>query len=78
MLRKTPSKITSWEEGQELIKAHDCLFGVASELKETKPEWSKELRAMALRIGTIFNEHKSHGFMLRDETESTSIAEKMG
>lgn len=62
-------KMTRWDEGQVLIKAHDCLMECAKELKETLPKYSHNLEKMALTIGTLFNSLGSHEFGLRDLTE---------
>lgn len=66
MNRKTPTNITKWEAGQELIKAHDQLLESAHELREQYPELSKMLRVMGLEIGTHFNAFGSHNFGLAD------------
>lgn len=55
------------DEGQVLIKASDCLFDCASELKETQPELAKILENMGLEIGTVFNKLGSHRFYLRSK-----------
>lgn len=57
-------KMTKWDEGQILIKAHDTLAECAEELLPTQPEFAKILHEMALDIGSMFNEFESHKFGL--------------
>lgn len=58
-------KMTKWDEGQVLIKASDCLFECAAELKATQPAFAEMLREMGLTIGDHFNKFGSHNFGLR-------------
>lgn len=58
-------KMTKWDEGQVLIKASDCLFDCAEELKETQPAFADMLREMGMTIGDVFNKFGSHQFGLR-------------
>lgn len=68
--RKTPEKLTEWEAGQVLIKASDCLWECVGELSDEYPQYAKELKKMARRVGSIFNGHGSHVFGLRDENDA--------
>lgn len=60
-------KMTKWDEGQVLIKASDCLFDCANELRETQPEFAKMLTDMDLEIGSVFNKFGSHKFGIRSK-----------
>lgn len=62
-------KMTKWDEGQILIKASDCLFECASELRETQPVFADLLKEMALTIGDHFNNFDSHNFGLRSHED---------
>lgn len=63
-------KLTKWDIGQILIKAHDCLAECKVELLEVQPAMAQELGEMALDIGGMFNRWGSHSFGLpgRDDT----------
>lgn len=60
------SKLTEWEVGQELIKAHDAIMECAVELKGDSEQYRACLYAAAI-IGDVFNKHhssNSHSFGL--------------
>jgi hypothetical protein len=61
-------KMTKWDVGQVLIKASDCLFECAVELRATNPEFADLLFRQGCEIGDVFNAFGSHSFGLRDSS----------
>ena len=68
--------VTDWEAGNDLADLQDRIGHVIGELKESHPALVLELDAMRLRIGTLFNSLKAHGFSLPDEASKMTVSEK--
>lgn len=60
-------KLTDWEIGQELTKVFDTINESRVEIKSTSPLIAHELANIANKVGNIFNELKSHGFLLPED-----------
>lgn len=67
--------LTSWEIGQDLIRAQDEIFECANDIEDKHPA-RKVLLECAYKIGDYFNEYhegKSHGFGLKSNATEKEV-----